>query len=283
MNNPVLIGTGFNHQVRFYFVNSKELAQGIIDEGTIYPISLIALTNTMSITGMMGVMEKSPVKILSVINADGACGKIYVQANEQGQVRGIVSNRYVDLPLKDHNFDLAGGVGTIGNIELTKDYGLKTPYCSETSIIKGDILSDFSYYYSYSEQTPTAISGGVLLNEDYSVAGAGILMVQVMPDCCEETINRLETNVVKYQNISQLLTTHSMEDILGLVFENDFEVLEVKSLSLYCDCSYEKCVTNINLLSEVDKAELKQNPPIEMVCDWCLTKYNINADDIIVN
>lgn len=279
MNNPVYIGTAFNKQVRFYFANSKELVNELIKMGSITPVSLIALADSMTITGIMGLMEKSQCKITSIINGDGECGKIICQADNLGKIRGLVSNRYVDLPLKNNHFDIVGGVGNIGNIEITKDYGLKTPYYSETSIIKGDILTDYSYYYAYSQQTQTAICGGVNLDSNYNASGAGILMMQLLPDCNEEIIDKLEAILTSGFNLSNMLSTMTYTEILDQIF-SDYEILETKNLELYCDCSYEKCISSINLLPDEDKKEILEDEKIEMVCDWCQSKYDIKKDDI---
>lgn len=277
--NQVLIGTAFDNQIRFYFANTKELATQVLDQGPISPISLTALVDSMSITAIIALLEKTPTNILSVVNGDGLCGKIYVKANNKGEVKGFVSNRYVYDDTKD--LTIVDGVGTIGNIEITKDYGLKTPYYSETSIIKGDILSDYSYYFAYSEQTPTAIGGGIQLNNNFEVEGSGILMIQVMPNCDEKIIEKLETIMVEYgPKISKLLKDNSLSEILDTIFKDDYRILEEKTITLTCDCSYEKCVSAINLLSNEDKKEILANEEIEMVCDWCQTKYIIDKKDI---
>lgn len=276
----VFIGTAFSDQVRFYLADTKEIASTIIDQAAIYPISLIVLANTIGITGIMGLMEKGDTEVCSVVNGDGLCGKIIAKANTKGEVKGLVSNRYVDLPLVNGSFNIIEGVGQIGNVEITKDYHMKTPFMSETSIIKGDILSDFSYYFSYSQQTPTAISGGVNFDEEYNVNGAGILIVQILPNCPDEVISELEQRLVANSNLSHLLATKHVNEILQIFFDLDFKVLETKGMHYQCNCSYDRCLDLLATLPPEDRKEIKEDETIEMLCDWCLKKYDIKTNDI---
>lgn len=279
MENKVYVGTCFDKQVRFYLVNNQDLVKQIIAMAPIYPTSLIPFVYSLSITGIMGIMEKSDCKIMTVVNGDGPIGKIYAQANNHGDIRGIVSNRYVDLPLKDGHFDICEAVGHIGNIEVTKDFGLKTPFSSETSIIKGDVLTDFSYYFNYSEQTATAISGSVILNQDYNVNASCLLLVQLMPNCQEDVIDKLEQILINNSNIASLLINHDHKYLLKTLFDQ-YEILEEKTLQYRCDCSYDKILANLNILPDQEKKALKEEPEIEVTCDWCLKKYKINTNDI---
>ena len=280
MENKMLNGVGFSGEVRFFIVNSTSLAKEVEKQTQIYPISLIALMNSLSITGIMGTMLKGKEQITTIIDGDGPCGKIIVNAQSNGNVKGLVSNRYVDLPLVNDSFDIVGGVGNIGNIQVIKDLGLKMPYTSETSIIKGDISSDFSYYFTYSEQTATAIASGVLINQNLEIESSGAVVIQVLPNVSEEVIVKLEEKLTTISNISKLIKENTLEKILSLVFNDDFEILEERNLTYNCTCDEKKYINAINLLNEKELLEIKKEKTIECVCDYCHKIYNIETKKI---
>ena len=188
-NNRVISGLALNNEVRFYLTDSTNLIKEVAEKNNTLPIATIALGKAISITGLMGLMLKGDQELTTMIEGDGPLGKIISIANAVGETRAIVTN-----PQAEAEFDgisVKDAVGEIGNIKVIKDLKMKEPFVSETSIISGDVGPDFTYYFSYSEQTPTAISSSVIFNEQLEVEKGGALIVQLLPNASDAVASQL--------------------------------------------------------------------------------------------
>lgn len=273
-------GLGFGGEVRFFIVDSKSVVEELNQINKTSPVAIAAMGRSVTITALIGLMLKGEDKLSVTISGDGPIGKIIAVANGEGEVKATISNPYVDIPLKPNGkLDVSGAVGN-GTLQVVKDQGLKDPFVGQTELISGEIAEDFAYYFLQSEQIPTAISAGVLVDVDYSIKAAGALIVQLLPGASDETISKLENVFANLKPMTTLLQEFSLEQILDAVFDSNFEVLKEGAIKRVCDCSYEKFETGIRMLSPADIIEVKKDPYAEVICNFCRKEYKIDTSNL---
>lgn len=281
MKNKVLNGMGFNDEVRFFIVDSKELVNELVKVNDTTPVCSAALGRSASITGLMGLMLKKDQTVSTIVDGDGPSGQIITVANDKGEVRATISNPHVDIPKKPNGkLDVSGAVGTNGSLKVIKDLQMKEPFVGQTSIISGEIAEDYTYYFSVSEQVPTALSAGVLVDTDYSIKEAGAFIIQLLPNATDDTIDKLEKNFYALDSMTNMLQEMSIEQIIEKCFGKDYRILEEKNLEYKCTCNYDKFVDGVRLLNAEEIADIKTEETIECVCNFCHKKYNIKTEDI---
>lgn len=269
-------GTLLNDECRFYLTNATELIEEINQKTTYSPTAIAALGRSIMITSVLGIMQKDKAKITTIMDGQGPLGQIVVNADTVGNIKGRVGNSIADVPkISDTKLNVGGAVGTKGYLRVIKDLNLKDPFVSEIPIQNGEIGQDYAYYFSASEQVPTAISVGVLVDKDHSIKNAGLFLVQLMPGATEETITKLEKIFSKLKHISQELEKKTEEEFLNKYFSNDYQILEKINNQFKCDCSEEKFETAIKLLPPSDIIDIKKDTEIECICDFCYKKYDI--------
>lgn len=273
-------GLGFNGQVRFFITDSKQLVQELNEINQASPVAIAALGRSVTITSLMGLMLKGEDKLSTTVAGDGPVGKIISVANAKGEVKATIANPHVDIPLKENGkLDVSGAVGQ-GYMQVVKDQGLKEPFVGQTELISGEIAEDYAYYFMKSEQLPTAISAGVLVDVDHSIKAAGALIVQLLPDASEEVIQRLEYVFTELKPMTTLLQTYDLEQILDAVFDGKFEVLHETDVKMTCDCSYEKFEDGIKMLAPADIIEVKKDQYADVVCNFCHKQYRIETKNL---
>ena len=232
MESKVLIGTALNAHVRFYLGDTTSIVDKAREIHDMWPTSLAALGRVMSVTACMGLMQKGEDEsVTTTINGGGEIGTIMVTANNQGKVKGFVSDPHCYLKYNDGN-KLAVGlvVGTNGYLKVLKNLKLKQSYTSEVALQTGEIGDDFAYYFQVSEQVPTVVSVGVLVNEDYSCKAAGILLLELLPNHTEEDIVYLENLLKDLKPISSVLEEdRDLVKYINSLF-NDATILEEETL-----------------------------------------------------
>lgn len=273
-------GLGFNGEVRFLITDSRELVEELNQINKTSPVAAAALGRSVTITALMGLMLKGDDKLSTTIAGDGPAGKIIAVANGQGHVKATISNPHVDIPLKENGkLDVSGAVGN-GYLQVVKDQGLKEPFVGQTELVSGEIAEDYAYYFMKSEQVPTAISAGVLVDVDYSIKASGALIVQLLPDASEGVIQRLEYVFSELKAMTTLLQTYSLDEILDAVFDGKYEVLQETEIKMVCDCSYEKFENGIRMLAPADIIEVKQDEFADVVCNFCHKEYHIETKNL---
>lgn len=273
-------GLAMNGQVRFFITDSKQLVEELNQINTTSPVAAAALGRSVTITALMGLMLKGTDKLSTTIAGDGPVGKIITVANGKGEVKATISNPHVDIPLKENGkLDVSGAVGG-GYLQVVKDQGLKDPFVGQTELVSGEIAEDYAYYFMKSEQIPTAISAGVLVDVDYSIKAAGAFIVQLLPDASEEVIQRLEYVFTELKPMTTLLQTYTLDEILDAAFDSRYEVLKETEIKIVCDCSYEKFEDGIRMLAPADLIEIKQEEYAEVVCNFCHKQYNIDTKNL---
>lgn len=280
--DKLAIGMARNNNVRIYATTTTNLVEEARVKHGLWPTSTAALGRVMSVGLMMAQMQKGDDEKLTIdITGDGPLKSIMVTAQNDGSVRGYVGDPHIML---SYNESQTLAVGTaIGNgfLKVVRDMNLKTNFTGTVELQTGEIGDDFAYYFMVSEQTPSAVSVGVLVDTDNSVISAGGLIIQIMPGATEEDIVATEKVIAKLKPVSELVADGmTAVNIIESLYEDAHIVLE-KDVQFKCDCSRERM---LNGLSTLDNNELssiiEDNEEIETVCNFCSEKYIFTIDDI---
>ena len=271
--------------VRVSFINSRDMVEEARKIHNTSPVATAALGRTLTMTALIGSGMKEPDDTVSVfIKGDGPLGQIVCTAKGNGTVKGYVANPDVDLPLKKNGkLDVGAAVGK-GSLSLTMDLGLKEPYCGQVPLVSGEIAEDFTYYYAKSQQIPTAVSLGVLVDRDHSVKAAGGLFVQLMPGCDEETAALIEKNVTELPPVTTMLEEGMSEDlIVTSVFAGlFFKYLDDDEYNYTCDCSREKIEKALISLGEKELMSMvNDDHGAEVTCRFCPQAYKFTEFELI--
>ena len=231
----------------------------------------------------MGSMMKNETDMLTLqVRGDGPLGGITVTADSKGDVKGYVNNPDVMLPPKNGKLDVGGAVG-IGLLNVIKDMGLKEPYVGQVALQTGEIAEDLTYYFATSEQIPSAVGLGVLVDKDQSVKQAGGFIIQLMPFAEDALIDELEKRLKGFSFTALLKQGMSVEAIIRKLFEGyDVELTDSMPCAYVCDCSKERVEQAVISLGRKELgAMIADNKPIEVVCDFCHTKYTFSPDELL--
>jgi len=188
MSEKIWIAEAVNEEVRIHAAKTTELVEEARRAHNLAPTSAAALGRTMTVTGLMASDLKSDEEHVDVrIDGHGPIGQVHVQADGKGNVRGYVDNPNVYLSREDGHLDVGAGVGTNGTLSVTRDMGLKEPFTGTVALQTGEIGDDFAYYYAISQQTPSVVAVGVLVDTDCTIAEAGGMIIELLPNASEET------------------------------------------------------------------------------------------------
>lgn len=272
MSNRLLKAIARDGRVRIYICDTKDLVEEAKNRHDLWPCASAALGRTLSVGVMMGSNLKSDKEKLSItINGGGSIGTIMVDAYSNGDVRGFVGEPHVHYEYNDtHKLAVGIAVGKEGYLEVRKDMGLKEDFGGKVALQTGEIGDDFAYYFALSEQTPSVVSVGVLVDTDNSIMSSGGLLIQMMPGANEEDIVATERIVSTLKPISTLLHEgNTLEDIV-LGFYDDVKILEERTFNFACNCSKERMRA---ALSTLEKAELEkmieEDHGCEINCQFC--------------
>ena len=277
--------TAANAQIRAFAVTSRDLVEYARQAHDLSPIASAALGRTMSAALMMADMLKGPQDLLTIkIDADGPIGGILVTADNQGGVKGYVENSNVDLPSNRVGHLNVGGAVGHGTLTVIRDLGLKDPYVGQTAIQTGEIAEDITYYFAVSEQIPSSVGLGVLVNrQEKKILQAGGFIVQLMPFAEEETISRLEKNLQGIDSVTKMLSAgDTPEQMLEKVLAGlDPVVTQKDPVRFHCNCGREKYERALVLLGrdEVQKI-VDDGEPVEIKCQFCGKKYRFSQEEL---
>ncbi|HLS53367.1 MAG TPA: Hsp33 family molecular chaperone HslO [Tissierellaceae bacterium] len=249
------------------------------------PTATAALGRALTAGALMGAMMKNQQDRLTLrIAGDGPAGNILVVARNDGKVKGEMTNPQADVPSRpDGKLDVGGLVGRNGTITTIMDLGLREPYIGQSQLVSGEIAEDLANYYYYSEQKPSAVSLGVLVDKDISVKAAGGYIIQLLPGISDQDIDKIERSLAKIQPVSSLVDNGlSPEEIMTELLQDfSMEVLERRDLSYECDCSRERIERGIiSLGKEEIKSIIEEEGQAEVVCHFCNTKYQFSKEDL---
>jgi molecular chaperone Hsp33 len=276
MKDYVIRGMEESGNFRFFIAETTELVEGLRKIHNATPTAIAALGRTATATAMMGYMMKNEKDKVSIqIKGENEIKTIIAISNSECEVKAYISNPAVDIPLReDGKIDVGGAIGS-GKLILIRDMGLKEPYIGQSELVTGEIAEDLAHYFVYSEQQPSAVALGVLVDRDYTVKAAGGYIIQVMPDADEEAISKLEKNLAEADSISKMISEGlSPESIMEAVFKGfDTKIMDKKEIVLKCDCSREKMESIMISLGLEELESMLDEEKIEIVCHFCNEKY----------
>lgn len=270
--------------VRVSFIDSRDIVQRAFEIHHTSPVATAALGRALTMTALIGSGMKSEEDTVSVIiKGDGPLGSVVCTADGRGAVKGCVANPHIDLPLKKNGkLDVGSAVGK-GSLAVTMDLGLKEPYVGQVPLVTGEIAEDFAYYFAKSQQIPTAVSLGVLVDKDYSVKQAGGLFVQLMPGCDEETAAHIEANVNALDPVTTMLENNmSCDLIMASVFAGLFyKYLDDAPYVYRCDCSKQKIERALISLGEAELTNMiKEDHGAQVTCRFCPEVYEFSEFEL---
>ena len=284
MNDYIIRATAANDQIRAFAAVTTEMVETAREHHNTSPVATAALGRLLTAGAMMGSMMKGEKDVLTLqIKAGGPLQGITVTADSQGNVKGYVGNPDVCIPANSKGkLDVAGAVGP-GFLTVIKDMGLKEPYSGQVMLQTCEIAEDLTYYFATSEQVPSAVGLGVLMNKNNTVRQAGGFIVQLMPFAEEEVISRLEQNVQKINSVTNLLEEgHTSESLLEKVLEGfDMQINEKMDTLFHCNCSKERVAKALISIGRKELNEMiQEGKPIEMNCHFCNTNYNFTVEEL---
>ncbi|MUT67670.1 Hsp33 family molecular chaperone HslO [Paenibacillus sp. NEAU-GSW1] len=282
--NDVLVrGTAWGGKIRVFAVRTTQLVSELQRRHGTLPTATAALGRTATAGAIMGAMLKGEEKLTVQVKGNGPIGQIVVDANAHGQVRGYVDNPDVLLPSNAHGkIDVAGGVGTDGYLHITKDLGLKEPYRGSVPLISGELAEDFTYYFALSEQTPSAVGLGVLVDTDGSVIHAGGFIVQLLPGLTDAEITRLEQAIGAMPHVTACLEQgETPEEILHRLVGDDLHIHDTMDIVFQCACSSDRVAQTLVSLGESELQQIiEEDGEAEIVCHFCNEAYTFDREQL---
>ena len=273
-----------NDSVRAFAISSTHLVAEARERHRTLPVVTAALGRLLSAGAIMGSMMKGDQDIVTIsLKGDGPAGYITVTADSHGHVKGFPGNPNVDIPRKyAGKLDVGTAVGR-GLLTVSYDLGLKEPYSGQVEIQTGEVAEDLAYYFTVSEQLPSAVGLGVMVDTDSSVKHAGGFIVQLLPDAPEDVIELLEKKLANLEPVTTMMEQGmAPEDMLLHIFEGvDIEFTERHDVEFYCDCSKEKVKRALDAINDKDLQDIvNDGEDIEVKCYFCNTAYKFSIADI---
>ena len=271
--------------VKAVAVSTRDLTERARQIHTTLPVATAALGRTLAAASMMGnALKVEDASLTLQIKGGGPLGTILAVSDNQGNVRGYVQQPHVDLPLRpDGKLDVGTAVGSDGTLTVIKDIGLKEPYVGTVELQTGEIAEDLTYYFATSEQVPSSVGLGVLLNKDNTLRQAGGFIIQLMPFTDDKVIDALEAKLSTMDSVTKLLDQGMSPEQLLEYLLGDFglEINDTIPASWYCNCSRERVAKAIVSIGSKDIREMIQdNKPIEVKCHFCNHAYKFDIEDL---
>ncbi len=284
MNDYMIRATAGDGAIRAFAVTSKNMVEAARVAHDTAPVVTAALGRTLSAAAMMGSMMKGDKDVLTLhIQGTGPMRGLNVTADSHGNVKGYPFENQIDLPPNAMGkLDVGGGIG-MGELVVIKDLGLKEPYVGQTQLQTGEIAEDLTYYFAVSEQVPSSVGLGVLVDRDCSVRQAGGFIIQLMPDVTDEVIEKLEQKISNVRSVTEMLEDGlTPEDILKeLLGDFNLEILDKFDVGFVCDCTREKVSKAILSIDKKDmQSMIDDNEPIEVRCQFCNKKYRFEVEEL---
>ena len=284
MNDYIIRATAANDQIRAFAAVTTQMVETAREHHNTSPVATAALGRLLTAGAMMGAMMKGEKDVLTLqIKAGGPLQGITVTADSQGNVKGYVGNPDVCIPANSKGkLDVAGAVGP-GFLNVIKDMGLKEPYSGQVMLQTCEIAEDLTYYFATSEQVPSAVGLGVLMNKNNTVRQAGGFIVQLMPFAEEETISRLEENIKNLSSVTAMLDAgKTPEGMLEVLLSGmNPEITDTLPVEFACNCSKDRVrKALISIGREELQSMIDDDKPIEVNCHFCNKNYNFTVDEL---
>ncbi len=284
MKDYIVRATAAHGQIRAFAVTSRDTVEKARAAHNTSPVVTVALGRLLSAASMMGIMMKGDDDLLTIkIESNGPVEGLTVTADSKGRVKGYAFNPNVIIPNNSKGqLDVASALG-LGVMSVIKDIGLKEPYVGQTILVTSEIADDITYYFATSEQVPSSVGLGVLMNKDNTVEQAGGFIIQLMPDASEDIIDKLEKRIGEIKSVTEMLENgmtpeNILEHILG---DMDLDVLETIPTEFYCNCSKDRVEKAIISIGKKDIQEMiDDGKEIEVNCHFCNTKYTFSVEEL---
>lgn len=284
MSDYIIRATAADGQIRAFAATTCELVEYARSAHNTSPVATAALGRLLTAGSMMGVMMKGADDVLTIkINGDGPIKGLTVTADSKGNVKGYAHNPDVMLPPNEKGkLDVGGALG-VGVLSVIKDIGLKEPYVGDTILVTSEIAEDLTYYFATSEQTPSSVALGVLMNKNNTVRQAGGFILQLLPGASDEVIDKLEKKLGEITSITSMLDAGMtpemiLEDVLG---EFGLEILDKLPTRFYCNCSKERIEKALISVGKKDLQEMiDDGENIEVNCHFCNKHYPITVEEL---
>lgn len=280
MADYIVRATAANAQIRAFAANTKEMVEEARRIHNTSPVVTAALGRLLTGGAMMGAMQKGEEDLLTLqVIGDGPLKGMTVTADARGNVKGYAIEPQVMLPpSKAGKLDVGGAVGK-GSLRVIKDMGLKEPYVGQTVLQTGEIAEDLTYYFATSEQVPSSVGLGVLMEKDNTVKQAGGFILQLMPFAEEEVIAKLEQNLSDFTSVTRVLDEgKTPEEMLGLLLSGlDLEITDTRPAAFCCNCSRERVERAIISIGRKEIREMiEEQKPISVNCHFCNREYSFS-------
>lgn len=284
MSDYIVRATAADNQIRAFAITSREMVERARQIHNTSPVATAALGRSLSAGAMMGSMMKGEEDLLTLqIRGDGPLGGITVTADSKAQVKGYVNEPAVLIPANAKGkLDVSGAIGK-GMLQVIRDLGMKEPYVGQTELQTGEIAEDLTYYFATSEQIPSSVGLGVLLNRDNTVCQAGGFILQLMPYTEEKVIDALEKRLAGMTSVTELLNLGLtpegiLEELLG---EFGLTVNDTIPTAFSCNCSKERVEKAIISIGSKEIREMiRDGKPIEVKCHFCNEAYTFNIEEL---
>ena len=274
----------YDDQVRAYAVRTTETVSEAQKRHQTWPTASAALGRAMTAGVMLGSMLKGDAKLTIKVEGGGPIGVILVDSNSNGEVRGYVTNPQTHFELNNKGkLDVARAVGTEGTLTIVKDLGLKDHFSGQVPIVSGELGEDFTYYLVTSEQVPSSVGVGVLVNPDNTILASGGFVIQLLPGTNDETITKIEERLSKIEPISKMIQRgltpeEILEEVLG---EGNVKILEKQPVAFKCQCSKERIENAIvSLGAEEIQSMIDEDGQAEAQCHFCNELYMLTKEDL---
>lgn len=284
MGDYLVRGLGFDGNVRAFAVDATDtVAEAQRRHGT-WPTASAAIGRAMTGGIMLGAMLKGDNKVTLKIEGGGPIGAILVDSDADGRVRGYVTNpqTQVESDIKG-KLNVKGAVGTTGMLSIVKDLGMKENFTGQSPIVSGEIAEDLTYYFAVSEQVPSSVGLGVLVDTDNSILAAGGFIIQLMPDTDEETITKIEQQLGSIEPVSTMIQRglspeEILEEVLG---KGNVQILDKMPVKFECNCSKERFAEGILGLGEKEIRDMiDEQGMAEAQCHFCLATYHYSKEEL---
>ncbi|MGB8451295.1 MAG: Hsp33 family molecular chaperone HslO [Anaerocolumna sp.] len=284
MSDYIVRATAADNQIRAFAATTRDIVEHARSVHNTSPVATAALGRLLTAGAMMGSMMKGTNDLLTLqIKCNGPIQGLIVTADANANVKGYVYDPAVMLPPSPlGKLDVGGALGT-GVLSVMKDMGLKDPYVGQTELITGEIAEDITYYFATSEQVPSSVALGVLMNKENTVKRSGGFIIQLMPFADEEIINKLEKKISELSSITKLLDDDLtpemiLEHILGGF---NLQILDTMPAAFTCNCSKDRVEKAIISIGKKDiQKMIDDKEPIEVNCHFCNTKYHFSIDEL---
>ena len=280
----IVRGTAMGGMVRAFAITARETVQTAHENHGTSPLVTAALGRLMMAGLMMGAMSKTDDELITLtVHGDGPIGGLTVTANNQGQVKGFANHPHVWLPLKpDRHLDVGAGVGA-GELSVVFDQPGIAPYSSQVELVSGEIGEDLTNYFVLSDQVPTSVGVGVLVDTDTSVRRAGGFIVQLMPGYEDAVVDELEANLAGITSVTDLLEQGmTPSDLLRhILHDMDYQELDAMPVEFHCGCDEERAGRAVAALGEQELRDMiEKGETAEVHCHFCGKRHYLAPEDL---